>query len=57
MVTPASFEVGQYLIEGLENHTVVRDKTALEVLPVRPMGIVQAIQKTPGKDKAVSNPS
>ena len=31
LVTPASFEVGRHLIEGLRNPTVVRDK-----LPVRP---------------------
>ncbi len=45
LVTPASFEVGRHLIEGLKNPTVVRDKTALDVFPVRPMGIREAIQK------------
>jgi uncharacterized protein YbjT (DUF2867 family) len=45
LVTPASFEVGRHLIEGLKNPTVVRDRAALEVFPVRPMGIRQAIQK------------
>lgn len=45
LVTPASFEVGRHLIEGLKNPTVVRDKTALDVFPIRPMGIQEAIQK------------
>ena len=45
LVTPAAYEVGRHLIEGLKNPTVVRDKTALEVFPVRPMGAKEAIQK------------
>jgi uncharacterized protein YbjT (DUF2867 family) len=45
LVTPAAFEVGRHLIEGLKNPTVVRDSTALDVFPVRPMGIREAIQK------------
>ena len=46
LVTPASFEVGRHLIEGLKNPTVVRDKSALDVFPaIRPMGIKEAIQK------------
>src|SRR5579863_3673207 len=45
LVTPASFEVGRHLIEGLKNPTVVQDRTALNVFPIRPMGIREAIQK------------
>jgi len=45
LVTPTSFEVGRHLIEGLKNPTVVRDKKALEVFPIRPMAIREAIQK------------
>lgn len=45
LVTPASFEVGKHLIEGLKNPTVVRDNTALKMFPIRPMGIREAIQK------------
>lgn len=45
LVTPAAFEVGRHLIEGLKNPTVVRDRTALDVFPIRPVGIRQAIQK------------
>jgi len=45
LVTPAKFEVGRQLIEGLKNPTVVRDKTALEVFQIHPMGVKEAIQK------------
>lgn len=45
LVTPASFEVGRHLIEGLKNPTVVRDQSALEAFPIRPMGIREAIQR------------
>jgi uncharacterized protein YbjT (DUF2867 family) len=45
LVTPASFEVGRHLIEGLKNPTVVQDQTALDVFPsIHPMGIREAIQ-------------
>ncbi len=47
LVTPASFEVGRHLIEGLKNPTVVRDRSALDVFPaIYPMGIREAIQKS-----------
>src|SRR5208282_267581 len=39
LVTPAAFEVGRHLIEGLKNPTVVRDTTALDVFSIRPIGI------------------
>src|SRR5690349_13690732 len=45
LVTPTAFAVGRHLIEGLKNPTVVRDRTALDVFPHRPMGIREAIQK------------
>jgi uncharacterized protein YbjT (DUF2867 family) len=48
LVTPTAFEVGRHLIEGLKNPTVVRDRTALEAFPIRPMGIREAIQKALG---------
>ena len=48
LVTPAAFEVGRHLIEGLKNPTVVRDRKALEVFPIRPMGMQQAIQNAIG---------
>lgn len=45
LVTPAAFEVGRHLIEGLKNPTVVRDTKALEVFPIHPMSIREAIAK------------
>jgi hypothetical protein len=45
LVTPASFEVGRHLIEGLKNPTVVRERSALDVFPIRPMGTREAIQR------------
>ena len=51
LVTPASFEVGRHLIEGLKNPTVVRDGTALKVFDVRPMGVHEAIQKAINQDQ------
>lgn len=44
LVTPASFEVGRHLIEGLKNPTVVQDRTALDVFAIRPMGVEEAIR-------------
>jgi len=45
LVTPASADVGRHLIEGLKNPTVVRDQSALDVFPIRPMGIREAIAR------------
>ena len=45
LVTPASFEVGRHLIEGLKNPTVVRDTTALQAFSFRPMSVKEAIKK------------
>ena len=45
LVTPASFEVGRHLIEGLKNPTVVQDAKALNVFPIHPIGVSAAIQK------------
>jgi len=44
-VTPTAFEVGRHLIEGLKNPTVVQNTSALDVFPIRPMGIRQAVEK------------
>jgi uncharacterized protein YbjT (DUF2867 family) len=45
LVTPESFQVGQHLIEGLRNPTVVRDRRAERDFPgIRPMGVVEAIR-------------
>jgi len=45
LVTPAAYEVGRHLIEGLKNPTVVRDATSLQVFAIRPMGVAEAIRK------------
>jgi uncharacterized protein YbjT (DUF2867 family) len=45
LITPASFEVGRHLIEGLKNPTVVRDRTALDVFPIKPMTVREAMAK------------
>jgi hypothetical protein len=55
LVTPASFDVGRHLIEGLKNPTVVRNTSALEVFPIRPMGVREAIQ-TANADTTESSP-
>ena len=48
LVTPKSFEVGKHLIEGLRNPTIVRDKTAMDVFPIRPVGIREAVARAMG---------
>ena len=45
LVTPAAYEVGRHLIEGLKNPTVVRDETAAGVFKIHPMGVKEAIRK------------
>jgi uncharacterized protein YbjT (DUF2867 family) len=57
LVTPTAFEVVRRLIEGLKNSTVVRDTKSLDVFPIRPMGVQEAIQRALGEDKAEPNPS
>jgi uncharacterized protein YbjT (DUF2867 family) len=52
LVTPATYEVGRHLIEGLKNPTVVQDKTALTVFAVRPMGVKEAIEQALAKNAA-----
>ena len=45
LVTPASAVVGRHLIEGLKNPTIVRDKKALDIFPIRPVGIEEAMRQ------------
>jgi uncharacterized protein YbjT (DUF2867 family) len=45
LVTPAAFDVGRHLIEGLKNPTVVRDDSARDVFSVRPIGIQESIER------------
>ncbi len=57
LVTPAKFEVGRHLIEGLKNPTVVRDKTALDAFAVRPMRVQEAIRRAIADATEESNSS
>ncbi len=45
LVTPASFEVGRHLIEGLKNPTLVRDRRAARDFTIRPLGVREAIAR------------
>jgi uncharacterized protein YbjT (DUF2867 family) len=45
LVTPATYEVGRHLIEGLKNPTVVRNPQALEVFRIRPISVEEAIRR------------
>ena len=45
LVTPANYEVGRHLIEGLKNPTVVQDNKAMNAFSIRPMGAKEAIEK------------
>ena len=54
LVTPAAFEVGRHLIEGLRNPTVVRDRKGMDAFAIRPMAMREAMEKalTGGDDPA-----
>ncbi len=45
LVTPASYDVGRHLVEGLKNPMIVRDRSALDVFSIRPMGVQEAIRR------------
>ncbi len=45
LVTPLYARVGRKLVDGLRNETIVRDKAALELFPVHPLGVRQAIDR------------
>ncbi|MCG6955011.1 MAG: SDR family oxidoreductase [Gemmatimonadetes bacterium] len=45
LVTPLYARIGRKLIESIVHPTVVRDDTALRTLPVRPMGIEEAVRR------------
>lgn len=46
LITPATYEVGRHLIEGLKNPTVVRDPSARQLFPIQPRGVQEAIANT-----------
>jgi len=43
LVTPLYARVGRILVDSMRHETVVRDRSALEVFPIRAMGIREAI--------------
>ncbi len=45
LVTPVYARVGRKLVDSLRNESVVRDTRALEDFPIRPRGMVAAIQR------------
>lgn len=44
LVTPASYQIGRHLIEGLQNPMLVRDRAAMEAFSIQPMGVREAIR-------------
>lgn len=56
LVTPLYARIGRRLIESVRTPSVVRDPSALEVFPIRPVGIAQAIrQALAGEDRGPGN--
>jgi uncharacterized protein YbjT (DUF2867 family) len=51
LVTPLYARIGRKLIESIVHSTVVRDKSALEVFDIRPMGIDESIAKALAKEE------
>jgi len=45
LTTPVYARIGRKLIESVENETTVHDDRALQVFPIHPMGLPQAIQR------------
>jgi uncharacterized protein YbjT (DUF2867 family)/tryptophan-rich sensory protein len=43
LVTPVFARIGRKLIESIRHSTIVRDSTALQVFPIQPVGVRQAI--------------
>ncbi len=55
LVTPLYFKVGRWLIEGVENETVVTDDRALTVFSIKPRGIREAVERAlANEDRAVA---
>ncbi len=44
-LSPTAFEVGRHLMEGLKNPTVGRDTMAVDVFPIRPVGLREAVRR------------
>ncbi|MCJ7498968.1 NAD(P)H-binding protein [bacterium] len=50
LVTPLYARVGRQLIEGVRNETTVHDTSARDSFTIRPMGIVEAIDRAMNKE-------
>ena len=45
LVTPATYEVGRHLIEGLKNPTVVQNKNARQNFAIQPISVKESIRR------------
>ncbi|MDF1524998.1 MAG: SDR family oxidoreductase [bacterium] len=50
LVTPLYYKVGHQLVEGVRNERTVQDPKALEVFPLRPMGLTKAMSRAMSKE-------
>jgi uncharacterized protein YbjT (DUF2867 family) len=50
LVTPLYARIGRKLVESIVHSTVVRDKSALEIFDIRPIGIDEAVRKALAKE-------
>jgi uncharacterized protein YbjT (DUF2867 family) len=50
LVTPATYEVGRHLVEGLKNPTVVRSDAASKAFDIQPLGVQDAIRRALNAD-------
>jgi len=51
LVTPLYAEIGRKLIDGVRHPSIVRDETALERFPIRPIGYREAIASALAKEE------
>uniref|UniRef100_A0A7C4QSD1 NAD-dependent epimerase/dehydratase family protein n=1 Tax=Schlesneria paludicola TaxID=360056 RepID=A0A7C4QSD1_9PLAN len=54
LVTPASYDIGRHLVEGLRNPLLVRNHQALEAFSIRPMGVKEAILRAREASRSTS---
>ncbi|MGD9899641.1 MAG: SDR family oxidoreductase [Calditrichaceae bacterium] len=51
LVTPLYARIGRKLIESIVHSTVVRDSSALKILPVRPIGVEESVRRALASDE------
>jgi uncharacterized protein YbjT (DUF2867 family) len=56
LVTPATYRVGRHLIEGLRNPMVVSSTDAINVFPIQPVGIQEAMRRAMLEDQQGGTP-